>query len=391
MLFIKLVRFFFGYIRITLSGAYPERFLNLCATNGIAVWNVRRKGEAMECVMFSRDFRHIRRFRRRCGVKVHIKRRRGMPFIVHRYRKRQGIAVGLALFIAVLMTMPKYVWVVKVSGNETLSDEQIRAAASKSGILSGARLSDIDPDNLRPRLLLDVPELSWAAINIEGSVVTIDVREGLKTEKIDSTTPCNLVATMDGVITSVYIEKGSAAVKVGDAVRKGDLVALGTVEYGDLRTVMCHAMGEVYAQTERKITVTSPLTVERQIPTGKTKTKRVFQIFGLKIPLYLGSEQYDYIASADEKVMISGDTKLPLSVISAEFCEVKKTKITLTTEEAKEVASAELERREEEELCKVKIKERKLSFKESDGNIILTASYICEENIAAEAPLTVVD
>ena len=40
MIFIKFVRFILGYIRVTISGDYPERFLNLCAANGVTVWNV---------------------------------------------------------------------------------------------------------------------------------------------------------------------------------------------------------------------------------------------------------------------------------------------------------------------------------------------------------------
>lgn len=391
MFFVKLVRFFFGYIRVVIAGDYPERFLNLCASNGIAMWNVRRRSDTIECYMFARDYRHLRRFRQRCGVRLKLKRRRGAPFIVHRYRKRKGLAVGFVLFIAFLTTMPRYVWSVNVSGNENVDSATIIAAAKEAGIHNGVRVSDIDTDNLRPKMLVELPELSWAAINIEGSTVTIDVREQLNPKRIDDKSPCNLVATQDGIITAVYVKKGNAAVKVGDAVRKGDLLALGTVEYGDLSTVMCHAMGEVYAETNREITVTSPLTVERLIPTGKVKTKHVMQIFGMYIPLYLGSEQYNYTCKAQEYFVKSGDAVLPLSIISAEFTEVEKTKVKISVDEAKQTAQEELKRIEKEQLSGIKIKDRKIKFSQKDGKIILTASYICDENIATEAAIPILD
>ena len=391
MVFIKIVRFILGYVRVTISGDYPERFLNLCAANGITVWNVSRNGKALSCSMFARDYRYVRRFRRKSGTRLKIKRRKGAPFIYNRYKHRKGLMVGLALFIAFLTVMPKFVWSVEVSGNEKTDTQTIIRAAEKIGIKSGAKLSDIDPDNLRPTLLVELSELSWAAINIEGSRITLDVRERLEPETVSDDTPCNLVATRDGIITSVFIKKGSAAVKVGDAVRKGDLLAMGTVEYGDQSTVIRHSMGEIYAETTREITVKSPLTVIRSVPTGKVKTKRVFEIFGLDIPLYLGAERYDYTSSAKKTTLMSGDMELPLSIVTAQFYEVDKTKVKLTSEKAKENAKNKLKALEKSQLDGITVKDKKLSFTEKDGYVILTASYVCEENIAIESPLIIVD
>ena len=391
MVFIKIVRFILGYVRVTISGDYPERFLNLCAANGITVWNVSRNGKTLSCSMFARDYRYVRRFRRKSGTRLKIKRRKGAPFIYNRYKHRKGLMVGLALFIAFLTVMPKFVWSVEVSGNEKTDTQTIIRAAEKIGIKSGAKLSDIDPDNLRPTLLVELSELSWAAINIEGSRITLDVRERLEPETVSDDTPCNLVETRDGIITSVFIKKGSAAVKVGDAVRKGDLLAMGTVEYGDQSTVIRHSMGEIYAETTREITVKSPLTVIRSVPTGKVKTKRVFEIFGLEIPLYLGSERYDYTSSANKTTLMSGDMELPLSIVTAQFYEVDKTKVKLTSEKAKENAKNEFKALEKRQLDGITVKDKKLSFTEKDGYVILTASYVCEENIAIESPLIIVD
>ena len=391
MLFIRLIRIIFGYVRITVSGEHPERFLNLCANNGIAVWNVKRRDESLLCSIFARDYKRIRRLRKRSRVRLKIKRRRGVPFVVHRYRYRKGIIVGLVIFIVFLSTMPRMVWSVEVCGNERVTTAEILSAAKEIGIKNGAKISSLDTENLRLDFLIKIPELSWSAINIEGSRVTIDVRERLSTELVEDKTPCNLVATADGIITKVYVKKGSAVVKVGDAVRKGDVIALGTVEYGDLSTVLCHAMGEIYAETNRKITVTVPLTETKLIPTGRIKKKRVFQLFGVYVPLYLGSVKFDYTASANEKSLKSGDITLPVSVIEAEFCEVKETEVKLSVSDAKKRAETELKRLETEQLKGVKIKDKKITFAEKKDTIVLTVNYICEENIVAEKPLSIIE
>ena len=391
MLFVKFVRILFGYVRVRVSGEHPERFLNLCANNGIAVWNVKRRDEILLCSVFARDYKRIRRLRKRSRVRLRIRYRRGIPFVIHRYRYRKGIIVGALIFALFLGLMPKLVWSVEVCGNERVSTAEILSVANQIGIKNGAKISSLDTENMRLDFLIKMPELSWSAINIEGSRVTIDVRERLSPELVEDKSPCNLVATTDGIITKVYVKKGSAAVKVGDAVRKGDVVALGTVEYGDLSTVLCHAMGEIYAETNRKITVTVPLTETKLIPTGKSETKRVFQLFGGYLPLYLGSVKFDYTATAEEKSLRSGDGILPVSIIEAEFREVKKTTVKLSLADAKNRAKTELKLLETEQLKGAKIKGKSITFAETEDAIILTADYVCEENIAAEKPLSIIE
>ena len=391
MLFVKFVRILFGYVRVRVSGEHPERFLNLCANNGIAVWNVKRRDEILLCSVFARDYKRIRRLRKRSRVRLRIRYRRGIPFVIHRYRYRKGIIVGALSFALFLGLMPKLVWSAAVCGNERVSTAEILSVANQIGIKNGAKISSLDTENMRLDFLIKMPELSWSAINIEGSRVTIDVRERLSPELVEDKSPCNLVATADGIITKVYVKKGSAAVKVGDAVRKGDVVALGTVEYGDLSTVLCHAMGEIYAETNRKITVTVPLTETKLIPTGKSETKRVFQLFGGYLPLYLGSVKFDYTATAEEKSLRSGDGILPVSIIEAEFREVKKTTVKLSLADAKNRAKTELKLLETEQLKGAKIKEKSITFAETEDAIILTADYVCEENIAAEKPLSIIE
>ena len=391
MLFVKFVRILFGYVRVRVSGEHPERFLNLCANNGIAVWNVKRRDEILLCSVFARDYKRIRRLRKRSRVRLRIRYRRGIPFVIHRYRYRKGIIVGALIFALFLGLMPKLVWSVEVCGNERVSTAEILSVANQIGIKNGAKISSLDTENMRLDFLIKMPELSWSAINIEGSRVTIDVRERLSPELVEDKSPCNLVATADGIITKVYVKKGSAAVKVGDAVRKGDVVALGTVEYGDLSTVLCHAMGEVYAQTDRKITVTVPLTETKLIPTGKNETRRVFQLFGVYLPLYLGSVKYDYTATASEKTLQSGEVVLPVSIIEAEFREVKKTTVKLSLDDAKKRAKTELKLLEAEQLKGAKIKKKSITFTETEDAIIITADYVCEENIATEKPLSIIE
>ena len=43
-MFILILRFICGYLRIRISGEFPERFINSCSVNNIKLWNYHKSG-----------------------------------------------------------------------------------------------------------------------------------------------------------------------------------------------------------------------------------------------------------------------------------------------------------------------------------------------------------
>ena len=44
---LRLLRFFRGWVSFTVSGKYPERFLNITARKNIRLWDVQRKDKTV--------------------------------------------------------------------------------------------------------------------------------------------------------------------------------------------------------------------------------------------------------------------------------------------------------------------------------------------------------
>ena len=98
MLFIY--RFRRGFLRIEIRGDIAEALLNICAKNGIPLWNIKRRGKAIRCYIAVGDFKRLPRLLAKSGLRVHILDRYGLPFFTERYKKRYGIPVGAAVFFA---------------------------------------------------------------------------------------------------------------------------------------------------------------------------------------------------------------------------------------------------------------------------------------------------
>ncbi len=381
MLLIRFIRFFMGYLRIGVTGQFPERFLNLCASSGIRVWNTRRVGEGIEVCAYARDLRKMRQLRRRCSASLKVKRKYGLPFITARYKHRKGHLVGVAIYVTALVLLPKLVWGVTVSGNERITNERVSSALRDIGVYPGAKLSSLDADNMRVKLALLLPEISWSAINIDGCFVSVDLRES--DQKLENDLkPSNMVAAFDGRIKAVYVKSGVAAVRVGDAVIKGDMLVSGTEQYSSGQTFFRHSDAKIIAETEQKLTVKIPLKMQISKDTGRLKKRYVLKVFDYSVPLYIGEVGFDYRLERESHPLNLFSTSLPISLTEGRFYEIEKLEQRLTKDKANKQALKALKALEKDEFSDFKILSKEISSDIKNDMLILNATYLCEGDIA---------
>ena len=69
-------------LRISVTGESYDRFLNLCANHGIALWNLEYHGNAYEMDISVQGFRMLRPLVKKSRTRVRIIRRQGLPFFL---------------------------------------------------------------------------------------------------------------------------------------------------------------------------------------------------------------------------------------------------------------------------------------------------------------------
>ena len=76
---LKLLLYRKGMLRISVTGESYDRFLNLCANHGIALWNLEYHGNAYEMDISVQGFRMLRPLVKKSRTRVRIIRRQGLP------------------------------------------------------------------------------------------------------------------------------------------------------------------------------------------------------------------------------------------------------------------------------------------------------------------------
>ena len=276
--------------------------------------------------------------------------------------------------------MSGYIWIIDVVGNQNVNTADILNACEEIGIKTGVGADKITPKPDAQELLLKLDSLAWASFNIEGCRLTVNVTE-VKKKSDDNTVATNLKASEDGVITHIDVTSGNCVVKVGDVVKKGDLLVSGIIET-ESQTRFVHSAGKIIASAEIPIVLEEKIKKQVSYPTGEVTKRSVLEFFGLKIPLYLGAVKGDYIAESNTKTARLFSQNLPIKLHTKRFRLTRSTNIKYKYEEV----VANLEKRLSKEYNgKVKQKE----FIKTENTVLLSAVLIEKKNIAESEALNI--
>ncbi len=213
----------------------------------VVVFRVRRK-----------DLQTVQSIAAQRGERLEILKRHGLYWKMKRLLKRPVLVVGVLLLLLLSAFIPTRVFFIQVEGNDTIPTRLILEQAEKCGICFGASRSALRSEKVKNALLDALPELKWAGVNTSGCVATITVRERQITQvQKTGTGVSNIVAIRDGFILSGTATKGNPIFEVGQSVKAGDVLISGYTDCG-LSIRATEAMGEIFAQTNRKISVLAP-------------------------------------------------------------------------------------------------------------------------------------
>lgn len=375
-----------GQVTGRVESGFPERVLNICAEHGLRFWDLEwESAVAFTFTLTRRDWKRLRRLSRRLDCTMTALDWKGTPFFLGRLRWRFGLWITLGVCLAALVAGSFFIWDFEIEGNVQVSDLEILRALEKHGVKFGTYGFAVDSFDLRNDILLDLPELSYIAVNVKGCRAYVQVRERIAPPEIISKRKSgNTVAEKDALITLVKPFDGEKMVLPGTTVTEGQLLISGVVENDFSGARYLRGMGEVYGRTWYTLRCQVPLVVAEKVYTGEEKTKKALLLGKKRLNLYFGSsisgDTYDKMITWDQ-CALPGGVPLPVTVVTQRIREYEVREKKRTEQEAIALAEAVLLERLEGYLEGGEILHTQLR-KETKGNTLLvTLVAECEEEI----------
>ena len=114
MFLVRFLRWLLGWVRLETEGGFPEKLLNQAAKAGLPLWNSCRQGIRMTTCCYARQYKKLRPLAKKACVRMRVKERHGIPFFLHRYRARAGLAAGILVYALLLQFLSGRIWIVHV-------------------------------------------------------------------------------------------------------------------------------------------------------------------------------------------------------------------------------------------------------------------------------------
>lgn len=390
----KLINLIRGYVEWQITGAYPERIINQCAQQKIQFWRLRWLDETAFIFRTSlSDSKKVMALTERAMCEAKVLSRRGVGAVALSMGKRWGFLMGLALCLAAVGILSRFVLVVDVTGNETVPDEVVLSQLQRLGLKPGTYGPSVERKELSNRALLELPELSYMSINIYGTRAEVLVHErSIPPDLLEETTPADIVSAADGIIVELRTDAGQAMFRDGDVVARGEVLIRGALDLQepvggtvDLGYLVVRAAGSVRARTWRTLEESIPLVTGAKTYTGQEKKRYALQILWGRLDFFENSSisyaRYDKITCT--RMLTVAGWELPFGLTTTTYREYTVEQAPLDVERAEERLKQTLLKRLDDLMDANDgiVLRRDMVTRMTDGVLIVTLLAECEEEI----------
>jgi similar to stage IV sporulation protein len=352
-MFNRAARYLRGRVYILTQGEGLAAFLNQALKDGIVFYNGRRLPDAFLAEVSTEDFRRLRKAAKKAGIKVRLRAKYGLPFVLLRWQRRKGLILGLLLIFAALTVLSQFVITISVEGNDRVATEQLLAEAEELGLKRWVLKKSLDLDSLSRELQEGNEDIIWATMEERGTNIRIRVVEKTLPQKV--LYRGDLIAAKTGFVDDIIVIQGIPVVKEGDTVKEGQVLikaAGGMTEYSfdvgskagakenavDAPAAKGFVRGRVWYSAEKKV----PLLEEITEKTGKFANG-----WGIKLTdrvIMITNQESPYPESIQESEIYAlpvwRNWRFPVEIIKTHYEETQKKQVERTVSEARELAEA---------------------------------------------------
>ena len=356
MIMRKIWAYLFGYLSLLVKGPRPERFINLAFSRGVYLWDLNwTSPDTLIVKVYAHSFRPLRHIARQSGCRVRIRKKRGLPFLINRFRRRRMLLFGGFVFVLLLYLLSSFIWTLDIEGTKRISQDKVRRLAAEQGLKPGNFRYQVDRDQVVNHLLRELPEISYAEVEV-GPRSRIRIVEKLRAPKAQGN--CHIVAKKDGIIDTVFALAGQPMVKEGDLVKKGQIIISGaiyppepepdpdpnnqqpTAPQKPVRYVQ--AQGVVYARIWYRFYGEAPRDEVVEEETNRTIRIYCIRLGGKEITIK-GPDQipYKYYRTKTSRSRLPQwrNIKVPVEFVTIEAKEIKRVGLRRSFDEAKKLAA----------------------------------------------------
>ena len=230
--------------------------------------------------------------------------------------------------------------------------------------------------------------LEWLEIDRIGTKYQIRVEERIIKKPSTEEKQRDIVAKKDGIIARIQASKGEIKKKIGDYVKKGDVIISGSITKNEEIKNKVAASGSVYAEVWYKTSINMPYYYREEIKTGNKNKVLKFKFLNKDFYLLNFNKYKNY---KEEDFFSLKNNILPISFSYSLEEQTNVTEVLYSPEEAIKTAKVRSDNKLKSQLKKEEkiISSKILSTVEQENYVSVTIFYKVLEDITQTAEIKI--
>ena len=157
----------------------------------------REKGVRLYLNIGIKDFFEAVKIAKKLKCKVKITQKRGIPFLVHKYKKRKIFVITLLVVTILIGISTKYVWNINIQIDSNMEMIGIEEDVKEAGLNVGMKKEKINVQEIANKIRLKRNDISWIGIELKGTNAIVRVVKAKEApEIVDEKEYSNIIAKM---------------------------------------------------------------------------------------------------------------------------------------------------------------------------------------------------
>lgn len=315
-----------------ICGLNQEKVLNEISKN-TPLSDIERQSKnetTFKCSYF--DHKKTEKLLQNKNIKILSMKHEGLAFWFKRLICSYGLIVAIVLFSVLYFVQNQYILQYEINGVEKLTSTEIVAFLKDN---YSANKNGLDTKEIEIGLVDSFKEISFASCMIKGQTLIVNIKEKLLPDEMYGEFK-PLVSQKDAKITNIELISGTLTVKVGDIVRKGDvLVEPYTIDTsGNIKKV--EAKANIKAEVYNEGSVDHYETFIEIKRTGKVLEQNDITLFGLNIYSFKEDMTFKMYEVEYEDVELVKNLFLPFKMRKTKYYELTERIVETKFEDVQE-------------------------------------------------------
>ena len=312
----------FNYYEIEIKGKYVKNLFTSIIKEKINMYDIKYKKDSISFKINYEDYLKIQKIKTTCTIK--ITKIYGINKIKLLLNKYKVFFIFFIISIFIIYLFSNMIFFIKINNN----NQEINNILKEEMISNKLTIYSIKkPYKKLKKISNKIKEkynsyFEWLEISSNGVYYEINYIERKSTSSNNEGVKHSIVASKNGLIRSIDVEKGDIIKNVGDYVNKGDLIVNGLIIKNDEIKNIVDAKAKIYAEVWYKVKISYPFETEEIIKNDLKKISLSINIFDKEINIISFTKK----DSNEEKEIYLINNNLFNIKISKRYIEEKITK-----------------------------------------------------------------